>query len=466
MKNKLNHQNLAALGFTQGRVLALILGLVSRHRKKVAIDVVCEELKQVKADPGAYLTDPVWEKLALELMPEVEVRPELLKLREVAVAFSDFGGMDVDPEARNQMYQALKLPISVRGALMPDAHVGYGLPIGGVLAAENAVIPYGVGVDIGCRMKLTVFDMPGTYFKGRENQLLEILKANTKFGHKELHDRVKDAEVLNDKAFDEIPLLKSLHKQAWRQMGTSGGGNHFVEMGTLNVTAEDGLNGVPAGQYFALLSHSGSRALGASIAGHYTQVAKKMCRLPGNMQHLAWLSLDTEPGQEYWRAMQVAGAYAAACHDDIHRRLNNAIGGRMLASVSNHHNFAWKERHDGVELIVHRKGATPAAEGELGFIPGSMTLPGFLVRGKGNDSSLRSAAHGAGRRYSRTECKQKFTLSEMQAELKDHGVSLIGGGVDEAPMAYKNIHQVMALQSDLVEVLAEFHPRLVRMDKG
>ena len=466
MKNKLNKQVLATLGFTRGREVALILGLVSRHRKKVGVDVVCGELLQVKENPEAFLSDAVWEKLALELMPEEVVQPEHVKLREVAVSFSDYGGLDVDPEARNQMYQALKLPISVRGALMPDAHVGYGLPIGGVLAAENAVIPYGVGVDIGCRMKLTVFDMPGTYFKGRENQLLEILKANTKFGHKEVHDRVMDAEVLNDQAFDEIPLLKSLHKQAWRQMGSSGGGNHFVEMGTLNVTADQGVNGLARGQYFALLSHSGSRALGASIAGHYTQLAKKMCRLPGNMQHLAWLGLDTEAGQEYWRAMQVAGAYAEACHDDIHRRLSNAIGGRMLVSVSNHHNFAWKEIHDGKELIVHRKGATPAAEGELGFIPGSMTLPGFLVRGKGNEQSLRSAAHGAGRRYSRTECKQKFTLSEMNAELKARGVSLIGGGVDEAPMAYKNIHQVMALQSELVDVLAEFHPRLVRMDKG
>ena len=181
MKNKLNNQILATLGFTQGRVMALILGLVSRHRKRVAVDEVCAELKQVKADPGAYVKDPVWEKLALALMPEEEVRPELVKLRDVTVSYSDFAGMDVDPEARNQMYQALKLPISVRGTLMPDAHVGYGLPIGGVLAAENAVIPYGVGVDIGCRMKLSVFDLPATYFKGRENQLLDILKANTKF---------------------------------------------------------------------------------------------------------------------------------------------------------------------------------------------------------------------------------------------------------------------------------------------
>ncbi len=466
MKKKLNNQILESLGFHKGKEVALILGLVSRHRKKVGVEVIVEELTQIKAEPEAFVMDPVWSKLAEMLMPEKEVSREVILPKEVAAPFADFGGMDVEPAARDQMYQALKLPISVRGALMPDAHLGYGLPIGGVLAVENAVIPYGVGVDIGCRMKLSVYDLPANYFKGRENQLLDILNENTKFGQKEVHDKVRDVEVLNDKAFDEIPLLKTLHKQAWRQMGSSGGGNHFVEMGVIQVYEEEAVKGLPAGSYFAVLSHSGSRALGASIAGHFTKLAKQLCKLPGNMQHLAWLDLNSSEGQEYWLAMNLAGDYAEACHDDIHSRLAKAIGGHVIYRVGNHHNFAWKEMHDGKELIVHRKGATPAAEGEIGFIPGSMTLPGFLVRGRGNAESLRSASHGAGRRFSRSECKQKFTVSAMHAELEAHGVTLLGGGVDEAPMAYKNIHQVMALQTDLVDVLAEFHPRLVRMDKG
>lgn len=135
--------------------------------------------------------------------------------------------------------------------------------------------------------------------------------------------------------------------------------------------------------------------------------------------------------------MNVAGDYAEACHDDIHNRFSKATGGHVIYRVGSHHNFAWKENHDGKELIVHLKGATSAAEGEIGFIPGSITLPGFMVWGRGNTDSLRSASHGAGRRFSRSKWEQKFSVSAMQAGLEAHGVNLLGWGVDDAPMAYK-----------------------------
>jgi tRNA-splicing ligase RtcB (3'-phosphate/5'-hydroxy nucleic acid ligase) len=199
------------------------------------------------------------------------------------------------------------------------------------------------------------------------------------------------------------------------------------------------------------------------VAGHYTRLAKELCKLPKEAANLAYLDLNSEAGQEYWLAMNLAGDYASACHEVIHRKLTKAIGAQVLAKVENHHNFAWKEMLDGEEVIVHRKGATPASAGVLGIIPGSMTAPGFLVRGKGNATSLHSASHGAGRQMSRTQAIKTVSKADLRTVLQDVGVSLIGGGLDEAPMAYKNIHEVMAAQQDLVEVVAKFSPKMVRM---
>jgi len=176
--------------------------------------------------------------------------------------------------------------------------------------------------------------------------------------------------------------------------------------------------------------------------------------------------MDSEEGQEYWLAMNLAGDYASACHNHIHKRLSAALGEEHIAKVENHHNFAWKETlEDGREVVVHRKGATPAGKGVLGIIPGSMTAEGFIVRGKGNVTSINSASHGAGRKMSRTKAKNSITTHQLNKILNDHGVELLGGGLDEAPMAYKNIHQVMDSQKDLVEVIGTFLPKIVRMDK-
>ncbi len=161
--------------------------------------------------------------------------------------------------------------------------------------------------------------------------------------------------------------------------------------------------------------------------------------------------------------MNLAGDYASACHEVIHQKLTTAIGGQLLARVENHHNFAWKETWNGEEVIVHRKGATPAAKGVMGIIPGSMTAPGFLVRGKGDHQSIQSASHGAGRQMSRTKAIQNISKEQMRAELKAHEVTLKGAGLDEAPMAYKDIRVVMAAQQELVDVVATFSPRMVRM---
>jgi tRNA-splicing ligase RtcB len=179
------------------------------------------------------------------------------------------------------------------------------------------------------------------------------------------------------------------------------------------------------------------------------------------------LSLDEADGQEYWAAMELMGQYAAANHACIHEHIADNLGATVLLDLENHHNFAWKEKHviNGVEreVVVHRKGATPAGAGVLGIIPGSMATPGFVVRGRGHSASLNSASHGAGRVMSRTRATQTFNWKEVNQFLRDRGVTLISAGLDEVPMVYKDIHTVMAAQSDLVEVLGQFDPKLVKM---
>ena len=203
--------------------------------------------------------------------------------------------------------------------------------------------------------------------------------------------------------------------------------------------------------------------MGGTIAGYYTRLAKDLCRLPKDAANLAWLDLNTAEGQEYWMAMPLAGDYAAACHEVIQKKIAATVGGQLLATVENHHNFAWKEVINGEELIVHRKGATPAGKDVMGIIPGSMATPGFLVRGKGETTSLHSASHGAGRLMSRTKAEKEISKGDMAAVLAANKVTLIGAGLDEAPMAYKDIHTVMAAQKDLVDIVAKFSPRIVRM---
>jgi len=260
--------------------------------------------------------------------------------------------------------------------------------------------------------------------------------------------------------------LKNLHGRAWKQLGSSGSGNHFVEFGTVEISERDEVLGVDAGTYTGLLSHSGSRALGANIANHYTKIAISKRRLPQDAKNLAWLNLNEEEGMEYWLAMNLAGDYASACHHIIHAKIAKQLGRKPMTMVENHHNFAWKEKWEGKDVIVHRKGATPAGKDVLGIIPGSMTAAGFIVKGKGESASVNSASHGAGRLMSRTKALQSVTENALKAELKKYGVKLLGGGLDEAPFAYKDIEMVMQSQKALVDIVGKFTPKIVKMDEA
>ena len=372
-------------------------------------------------------------------------------------------GTDLDPAAIAQMENACALPVAVQGALMPDAHVGYGLPIGGVLATEDAVIPYAVGVDIACRMRLTVLDWPANALEGRREELIQALESRTRFGAGRSFERPFEHPVL-ERDWNFSRVIRGVREKAVEQLGTSGSGNHFVEFGRLECVED--VPGVPEGKWLALLSHSGSRGAGATVAKYFSDLAmNRHADLPKEMRHLAWLSMAHDEGREYWRAMELMADYAAANHDIIHRRILEALGARAIWTVENHHNLAWRERHGGRDLIVHRKGATPASEGTLGIVPGSMATPAFVVRGLGNAESLDSASHGAGRRMSRTVARKRFKWAEVRRQLDATGVTLLSAGLDEAPDAYKDIHQVMREQADLVEVVARFDPVIVKMDR-
>ncbi len=377
-------------------------------------------------------------------------------------------GHDLDAQAVTQMEQACSLPVALAGALMPDAHVGYGLPIGGVLAADNAVIPYAVGVDIACRMHLTLYDLPAARLAGLRDRLVKTLEAETRFGVGSSFRQRRSHDVM-DRNWSISPVTKGMRDTAWAQLGTSGSGNHFVEFGAFTIAepAARELN-LPAGAHLALLSHSGSRGTGARVCNEYSKRAMNLQQnLPRHLKHLAWLPLNSSDGQEYWAAMSLMGHYAAANHELIHHHITKALGFKTLYTIDNHHNFAWRETHQIAgrrrEVIVHRKGATPAASGQLGVIPGSMTAPGYLVRGKGNREALHSAAHGAGRVMSRSQAKQTLTWSQLRRELAAAGVELLSAGLDESPSVYKDIETVMTAQQELVEILGRFDPKLVKM---
>jgi len=451
-------KDLIELGFEPGPALGLALRLAKKAGKHLDEESVRRELKAVLENPVQNAAHPYFPELARVLREQSE-RPVFRERPEPAPY--KVWGEGLEAGAVDQMKQAARLPVAVAGALMPDAHVGYGLPIGGVLATENAVIPYAVGVDIACRMKLSVLDVPSKDLKRLNEQLIKMLQRETKFGAGAEFQKPLQHDVL-DEDWSITPVTKRVFGKARAQLGTSGSGNHFVEFGIVTLDHPD--LGLAPGEYLALLSHSGSRGSGATVADYYSRLARdRHPELPPELSRLAWLDLDSAEGQEYWAAMNLMGRYAAANHALIHQRVSRALGAKMIAGVENHHNFAWKEQHGGKEVIVHRKGATPAGQGVLGVVPGSMATPGFVVRGKGDAQSLESASHGAGRQMSRTAAREKFRWSHFKDLLERAGVQLLSAGIDEAPGAYKDIHTVMAAQCDLVDTVARFDPKIVKM---
>jgi tRNA-splicing ligase RtcB len=393
--------------------------------------------------------------------------PSLMGLRSEPAPAEIFGVVgdtgqeaDIEPGAFKQLELALRLPIAERGALMPDAHPGYALPIGGVFLANKSVSPSMVGVDIACRMMLTIFATAPDEVLARREELFAALKRSTTFGAGVARQYKVDHEVLDDPRWGATAQLRGLRQKAADQLGTSGAGNHFAEL-VVGELQQPLIPGAP--RHFAgLLTHSGSRGVGFAIANAYMRLAERETKRIANVpRYYEWLDMEREVGQEYWTAMELAGAFASANHHVIHERFARLSRMEPVAEVENHHNFAWRQG----DMVLHRKGATPAEAGVLGIIPGSMATNSYVVVGTGNPASLMSTSHGAGRRGSRTWARNTISMGEVRKMLAERDVMVQGVVADESPLAYKDIERVMAIQESagLLERVARMRPIAVLM---
>ena len=457
------------MGYKQGPIIGKLL----RACQKAKDTNWCDEssCKTIVRDlfnrPEVFENHPVFNDIAKDL---IEERNPQNTYDFTDKEFEVWGENNIDDGTFKQMQYAMQLPISIRGALMADAHIGYSLPIGGVVATKGAVVPGFVGADIACRMMLSIIRIPESldYIETYEDEIIKAIEKETRFGMgSEFQDSDRRQHEVMDEDWGITEITAQLKDSAWNQLGSSGGGNHFVDIGTIRFKKQFDITHtvcIPMGQYFAILTHSGSRGAGNKVATHYSKLAQSLHpKIPQKYKHLSWLDMDSEAGQEYWAAMELMGRYASASHHLIHEYLLKRLQLEPIFQVENHHNFAFKEIYNGEELIVHRKGATPASKGVLGIIPGSMATPGYLVEGKGNEQSLNSASHGAGRAMSRTKTKEQTTWHEVKKMLERRGIHLMSAGLDEVPVGYKDINQVMEDQKDLVEVLARFEPKIVKM---
>ncbi|GAB4122885.1 MAG: RtcB family protein [Roseiflexaceae bacterium] len=406
------------------------------------------------------------EEITATIIAEFGEPPQIAELFEAPQPYTVIGevGNGIEQAALDQLELALRIPVAINGALLPDAHPGYALPVGGVVALHNAVAPAMVGVDIACRMHLTIFAEAPDLLKRNRSALFADLQASTVFGVGASQARRTDHAVLSDPRWDAVGILRGMKQLAANQIGTSGGGNHFAEIVVGERMSDDA--DLPV-QFLGLLTHSGSRGIGHRIAQHYMRVAAQETALHARVPRMyEWLDLDSEAGQEYWTAMHIAGDFAQANHEIIHAKFIRRSGLTPLHTIEHPHNFAWR---DG-DRIIHRKGATPAELGTLGIIPGSMASASYLVEGRGAATTLESASHGAGRIGSRTKAREQINLKEVQKYLAARDILVAGLNVEEAPQAYKDIEQVIQLQiaADLIRPLARMHPVAVIMsgDRG
>ena len=458
-------KELSKLGYTDNVAKSLATELVAKHCKHNTQEEIINLLQDIYQHPDQYKKDSTWGRLA-EVLSPTKATIATYEIFDTPIHYCIYGEDNIDELSKKQMEMAMRLPVTVAGALMPDGCAGYGLPIGGVLATtEDVVIPYAVGKDIGCRMSLTILDAGADYLEKYHDRAVEALVDNTTFGLNGILPFKRYHPMFDRSEFREIPILKKFREKAVRQLGTSGKGNHFVDICEIELSSDNAL-GLSEGRYLGILSHSGSRGLGAAIADYYTSIAKETCRLPRQAGPFAWLNLDSKAGQEYWKCMEIAGEYSAANHECIHNHVAKALRLKPLVNISNHHNFAWHDiLPDGRKVIVHRKGATPAHQDELGIIPGSMATPGYIISGKGCVDSLYSASHGAGRVMSRLDARNSISRHALKKYLAEHNVTLIGGTTEEAPQAYKDIHQVVESQQELVNIEGMIIPRIVRMSE-
>jgi len=370
---------------------------------------------------------------------------------------------DIEEGSLAQAQNLANLPFIFKHvAVMPDAHLGYGMPIGGVMASEEMVIPNAVGVDIGCGMctvKTSLTSISTEKLKlvlgGIRNTIPLGFKHHNKKQHSSLMPKVQSGRIEN------LPLVSREYSNARTQLGTLGGGNHFIEI-------QKGNDG-----HVWLMIHSGSRNIGFKVANYYNRLAIDLNRRWGSTipykWQLAFLPINDESGRIYLQEMQYCVDFAYANRKLMMERVKDALIAVVQPvtfepMINIAHNYAAMETHYHKDVMVHRKGATSARKGEIGIIPGSQGSPSYIVRGKGERESFQSCSHGAGRKMGRKQAKRQLDLEHEQKLLEDQGILhsvRSKRDLDEASGAYKNIDEVIENQLDLIEVLIELRPLAV-----
>lgn len=370
-------------------------------------------------------------------------------------------GHPVDADAVSQIQECQRHG-GVKSALMADHHVGYSMPIGGVVAYKDAVSPSGVGYDIGCGNKAVRLDLKYSEVAGSIRQIMDDIVAQISFGMGRANESRVDHDLFDDPAW-KLPMVKPLKQKAQAQLGTVGGGNHYVDL------FRDENDAVWIGVHF------GSRGLGHKIATHFLQVGggKEGMFVPPTV-----FQLGTPVGDDYLEAMRLGGLYAYAGRDWVTEQVRRILGAKVVDEIHNHHNYAWKEEHFGETLMVVRKGATPAFPGQRGFVGGSMGDISVILEGVESDESragLYSTVHGAGRVMSRRKAIGKrnrqtgeyeggaVSMKSMLRWVSERGVELRGGGPDESPHVYKRLPEVLEHHGKTVKILHTLTPVGVAM---
>jgi tRNA-splicing ligase RtcB len=374
---------------------------------------------------------------------------------------------DHDDRTKEQMARCMQLGSVVGGVLCADGHLGYAQPVGGVIAYEEHVSVSGVGFDIGCGNMAVQLDLPKKAIEDRIGPLLDEIAANVSFGLGRSNEERVEHALFDSPLWNEAEPVRHLKQMARNQLGTVGSGNHYVDL----FEDEDGLVWIGV--------HFGSRGLGHKTATAFLKLAGGK---DGIDVEPTILHQDSDLGRQYLAGMTLAGEYAYAGREWVVEKVRSIIGGEVLDTVHNHHNYAWRERHGERDLWVVRKGATPAFPGQRGFVGGSMGDDAVILSGvesKTAADSFYSTVHGAGRVMSRNEARGRFVKDpatgkkirqqgrvrhdEMQAWLRDKGVHLVGGDLDEAPQAYRRLPDVLARHADTVKIEHTLRPFAVVM---
>ena len=356
-----------------------------------------------------------------------------------------------EPQTLDQMRTCLRVGHVVGAVLCADGHLGYAQPVGGVIAYEGQVSISGVGFDIGCGNLAVRLDMPAAEVKPQAQEILAAIRKTVSFGVGRANAARVEHALFDDAELWRASGMEDYRQKAGAQLGTVGSGNHYVDL----FEDEAGLTWIGV--------HFGSRGLGHTSATRYLKLAggRDGIHVPPTV-----VDETSELGIRYLAAMELAGRYAYAGREWVVERVRGIVGGAITDTVHNHHNYAWKERHGDRDLWVVRKGATPAFPGQRGFVGGSMGDDAVIlegVEGEASRAALYSTIHGAGRVFGRKEALRRFTRAEMEAWLKDRGVAVSGGDLDESPMAYRRLPDVLAAQGGTVRVLHRLRPFAVAM---